>query len=166
MNHRNPSREVCENIIKRILITETLENGNNRHFRTAADFLNYFESLYPPSDALTKQVQRAVKALNMPKDEKGYFIVNKTVEQFEQEKEISRLFTEAKLQIHPMEQIETVFLKAEPHMRAHLIHVLEHSVTFQDKFLTLVETSNGILVYTENKSQLLILLDSLNAQQL
>ena len=93
MNHKNPSRETCEGIIKRILMTEVLQEGSNRHFRTAADFLNYFESLYPASDALTKQVQRAVKALDMPKDEQGYFIVNKTVDQFEQEKEISQLFS-------------------------------------------------------------------------
>ena len=74
---KNPSRETCEGIIKRILMAEVLQQGTNCHFKSAADFMNYFESLYPTSDALTKQVQRAVKALNMPKDDKGYFIVNK-----------------------------------------------------------------------------------------
>ena len=69
---KNPSRETCENIIKRILMTEVLENGSNKHFRFASDFMNYFESLYPASDALTKQVQRAIKSLDMPKDENGY----------------------------------------------------------------------------------------------
>lgn len=43
---------------RRILMTEVLEKGKNEHFRTAADFMKYFESLYPASDALTKQVQR------------------------------------------------------------------------------------------------------------
>lgn len=161
MNHKNPSREACEKIIKRILMTEVLEQGVNRHFRTAADFLGYFESLYPASDALTKQVQRAVKALDMPKDEQGYFIVNKTVDQFEQEQEISRLFAEAHLQLDPMENVETIFLRADAHMRAYLIHALESSVTFRGKFLTLVEASGGVLIYTENKKQLLILLNSL-----
>ena len=80
---KNPSRETCEGIIKRILMTEVLQHGTNRHFKSASDFLSYFESLYPASDALTKQVQRAVKALDMPKDEKGYFIVNKTIDQFD-----------------------------------------------------------------------------------
>lgn len=158
---RNPSREICENTIKRILMTEVLENSSNRHFKTAADFLPYFESLYPASDALTKQVQRAVKALDMPRDEQGYFIVNKTAEQFGQEKEISRLFSQAHVKVHPMEQIQTVFLEADPHMREYLIHVLQSSLTFQGKFLTLVETANGVLIYTENRSQLLILLNSL-----
>lgn len=162
MAHKNPSRAICESIIKRILITEVLENGTNRHFKTAADFLNYFESLYPPSDALTKQVQRAVKALNMPKDENGYLVVNKTVEQFEQEKEITRLFAESHMQIHSMEHIDTIFLQADAHMRAYLVHMLEHSITFQGKFLTLVETSNGVLIYTACKNQLLILLESLS----
>ena len=69
---RNPSRETCENIIRRILMTEVLEKGSNAHFRQASDFMSYFESLYPASDSLTKQVQRAIKSMDMPKDEQGY----------------------------------------------------------------------------------------------
>ena len=65
---KNPSRETCESIIRRILMTELTQNGKNRHFRKATDFMSYFESLYPASDALTKQVQRAVQSLHMPKD--------------------------------------------------------------------------------------------------
>ena len=42
---KNPSRETCEGIIRRILMTEVLEKGKNEHFRTAADFMKYFESL-------------------------------------------------------------------------------------------------------------------------
>ena len=52
---KNPSRETCEGIIRRILMTEVLEKGKNEHFRTAADFMKYFESLYPASDALTNR---------------------------------------------------------------------------------------------------------------
>ena len=63
---KNPSRKECEKAIRRILITEILENGKNKHFRMATDFITYFEALYPASDSLTKQVQRAVKAMNMP----------------------------------------------------------------------------------------------------
>ena len=50
---KNPSRETCESIIRRILMTELTQNGKNRHFRKATDFMSYFESLYPASDALT-----------------------------------------------------------------------------------------------------------------
>ena len=158
---KNPSRETCEGIIKRILMTEVLENGSNQHFRFASDFMNYFESLYPASDALTKQVQRAVKAMDMSKDSNGYYIVNKTCAQLEQEKEITHLLEAAHVSIHPMEQVDTIFLSVEAHLKSYLIHLLETSETFRGKYITIVETFNGLLIYTENKSQLLILLNSL-----
>ena len=158
---KNPSRETCEGIIKRILMTEVLEHGRNKHFRFASDFMNYFESLYPASDALTKQVQRAVKSLDMPKDEFGYYIVNKTASQLEHEKEITQLLKNANVSVHPMENVETIFLSVEKHLKTYLVHLLETSETFQGKYITIVETSNGILIYTENKKQLHILLNSL-----
>ncbi len=158
---KNPSRETCENIIKRILMTEVLENGSNKHFRFASDFMNYFESLYPASDALTKQVQRAVKAMDMPKDENGYFIVNKTSAQLEQESELTNLLKNTNISVHPMEQAETVFLSTQPHLRSYLVHMIETTESFRGKYITLVETSNGVLIYTENKHQLLMLLNSL-----
>lgn len=158
---KNPSRQTCESIIKRILMTEVLEHGRNKHFRFASDFMNYFESLYPASDALTKQVQRAVKALDMPKDEFGYFIVNKTSSQLEHEKEISHLIKSANVSVHPMENVETLFLTVNSHLKSYLIYLLETTETFQGKYITIVETSNGLLIYTENKKQLLILLNSL-----
>ena len=158
---KNPSRETCENVIKRILMTEVLEHGSNQPFRFASDFMNYFESLYPASDALTKQVQRAVKAMDMPKDANGYFIVNKTNAQLEQENEITSLLKNANVSVHPMEQVATVFLSVVPHMRSYLVHLIETTESFKGKYITIVETSNGILFYTENKSQLLILLNSL-----
>ncbi len=159
--HRNPSRETCEGIIKRILMTEVLEQGTNLHFKTASDFMNYFESLYPASDALTKQVQRAIKALNMPKDESGFFIVNKTSSQLEQEKEISSLFQKGHVSIDSMDDCETIFLSLDPHLRSYVIHTLENAETLQGKYVTFVETSNGVLIYTRNKAQLMILLNSL-----
>ncbi len=158
---KNPSREACENVIKRILMTEVLEYGSNKHFRFASDFMNYFESLYPASDALTKQVQRAVKALDMPKDANGYYIVNKTSAQLEQETQMSQLLALANVSVHPMEQVSTVFLSVEPHFRKYLIHLLETTETFRGKYITIVETTNGLLIYTENKNQLLVLLNSL-----
>ena len=42
---KNPSRETCQKIIKRILVTEVLEKGCNEHFRQASDFMGYFQSL-------------------------------------------------------------------------------------------------------------------------
>lgn len=158
---KNPSREACEGVIKRILMTEVLEHGANNHFRTAADFMKYFESLYPASDALTKQVQRAIKALDMPRDDKGYFIVNKTCEQLDQEKEISRLFQLAHVTIHPMDNYESLFLSVDAPLKEYLTHMLETSDTFRGKYLTIVPCSNGLMVFTQNKNQLLVLLNSL-----
>lgn len=158
---KNPSREVCENIIRRILMTEILEKGKNEHFRSAADFMTYFESLYPASDALTKQVQRAIKSLNMPKDESGYFIPNKTTEQLEQENEIKYLFAKTHAKVFSMDEYKPLFLQVDPAAKSYLIHQIENSPLFQDKYLTLQETSNGIIFYTKNISQLEILLNSL-----
>ena len=110
----NPSRAKCEEIIRRILMTEVLEKGTNEHFKTAADFLKYFQSLYPASDSLTKQVQRAVKALNMPKDERGYYIINKTAAQLDQDKELSFILKKTSSRVVDLSDYETLFLKVEP----------------------------------------------------
>lgn len=158
---KNPSREVCETTIKRILMTEILENGRNQHFRTAADFMNYFEALYPASSALTKQVQRAVKALNMPKDEFGYFIPNKTADQVSHEAELTRLFQKADASIIPIKDLEPLFIHASKELRSYLIHTLETSPLFEGKFVTIVEANNGIILYTKNYTQLEILINSL-----
>ena len=66
-DRKNPSRETCEGIIKRILVTEVLTKGKNQQFKNASDFMSYFQSLYPASEALNKQVQRAIKNMNLPK---------------------------------------------------------------------------------------------------
>ena len=99
--------------------------------------------------------------MDMPKDENGYYIVNKTNAQLENEKQISQLLKEAAVSVHPMEQAETVFLSVNAYMKSYLTHLIETTESFQGKYITIVETSNGLLIYTENKSQLLILLNSL-----
>lgn len=158
---KNPSRETCEGIIKRILMTEILEKGKNEHFRTASDFMNYFESLYPASDALTKQVQRAVKSLNMPKDEYGYFIPNKTSEQLNHEKELQYLLGKANASVCSMEDYKPLFLKTDASIASYLLEVIDNSPIFEEKYLTAHVTASGILFYTKNPSQLEILLKSL-----
>lgn len=158
---KNPSRETCEGIIKRILMTEILEKGKNEHFRTAADFMNYFESLYPASDALTKQVQRAVRSLDMPKDEFGYFIPNKTTEQLSQEKELQYLFQKADAAVLSMEEYKPLFLKADDAIASYLLDVIKHSPVFDGKYLTAHTALGGILFYAKNPTQLEILLNSL-----
>ncbi len=158
---RNPSRKECEDVIRRILITEVLEHGSNRHFKTAADFMKYFESLYPAGDSLTKQVQRAVKAIGMPKDSKGYFVINKTEAQLQQDRELSFLLQKTKAAAVSLEGCETVFLKTEPCYKDYLLQLIEESATFADKYVTILNTSRGLLFYTQNARQLQILLESL-----
>lgn len=158
---KNPSRAVCEDIIRRILMTEVLEKGTNEHFKTAADFMSYFQSLYPASDALTKQVQRAVKALHMPKDDKGYFIINKTEAQLNQDKEISFLLKKTNAAVVPSFDCETLFLSLDPECKDYLYQLISSSDTFSDKMITMLNTSNGLLFFTKSRQQLEVLLNSL-----
>ena len=83
------------------------------------------------------------------------------MQRFYQEREITQTFEKAHVSIHSMENIDTIFLSADAPLRSYLVHLLETSQTFQGKYLTLLETCNGILIYTENRNQLLILLNSL-----
>ena len=158
---KNPSRKECEKIIKKILMTEVLERGTNEHFKSASDFMSYFQSLYPASDSLTKQVQRAVKNLQMPKDERGYFIINKTEAQLGQDKEIAFLMQKCNCSIEPFEDYETLFLKATGNYKDYLFQLLSESETFADKIITMINSSNGIILFTHNKQQLEIMVNSL-----
>ena len=158
---KNPSRKECEKVIKKILMTEVLERGTNEHFKTAADFMSYFQSLYPASSSLTKQVQRAVKALEMPKDERGYFIINKTEAQLNQDKEIAFLMKKTNAEIAPFEEYETLFLKVDGRYKDYLYQLISESDTFEDKIITMINSSKGLILFTNYKHQLEILINSL-----
>ncbi len=163
--HKNPSRKQCEDTIRRILMTEMLEKGTNEHFKNATDFLSYFQSLYPASDSLTKQVQRAVKSMNLPKDEHGFYIINKTEEQLAQDKELSFLLKKSNATIQELSSYETLFLQVDPTCRSYLLQLISESRTFNDKYITILETSRGLLFYTQSKQNLSVLLDSLIQKQ-
>ena len=159
---KNPSRKECEEQIKRILMTEVLEKGTNHHFKTAADFMKFFESLYPAGPGLTKQVQRAVKNLDMPKNSEGYYIINKTKSQIDQEEALSSALAKTNATLIEFQQpLEVVFLKADKNYRSYLLELIENSETFRGKYVTAMNTTDGILFYTESKHQLTILLNSL-----
>lgn len=158
---KNPSRETCQKIIKRILVTEVLEKGQNNSFRNAADFMNYFQSLYPASDSLTKQVQRAVKAMDMPKDERGYYLVNKTTAQVAEEKEIKSICEKYDTALDSLDDCETIFLRVPIQAQQYLATLLSQSATFGNRIVTIAPSSNGLLIYTREKQRLLPLLQSL-----
>lgn len=156
---KNPSRETCESIIRRILHAEIEQRGRNEHFKQAVDFMPYFESLYPASDSLTKQVQRAIKTLNLPKDEHGYFIINKSSRQLRQDQELKRMFQMSEAACHDLSAYETLFLKIQNSYIDYLMNLITESETFTGTYLTMVKTYNGILFYTMEKAQLLTLLE-------
>lgn len=157
---KNPSREACEKIIRKILTTEVMQQGGNYHFKQAFDFMDYFESLYPASDGLTKQVQRAVKAMNLPKDKNGCFIINKTEEQIKQEDQLqSVLSSTCSLPAH-MENLTPIFFPVHPSAKSYVMHLLQNSITFSNKIITIVESSNGLVIYTNEASALCRLLEN------
>lgn len=157
----NPSRRACEEAIRRILMTEVLEQGKNTHFRNAMDFMDYFEALYPPSPSLVKQVQRAIKSMDLPKDEDGFFIINKTKSQMAHDSEIRNLLAKSAASIAPLEEYETLFLQVSPDYKSYLLTLFDESPTFRGKYITILDTSEGFIFYTKSKSQLELLLNSL-----
>lgn len=150
--HKNPSRKSCEQTIKRILTREFEEYGENHHFKQASDFMIYFESLHPASPGLTKQVQRAIQALNLPRDENGYFMINKTVEEYKAEQELSHLLESSSLV--SLQSCTPVLIKTEVWKRQHVIHLLQSAPELQKLYVTIVESDSGVLIYTKDPDKL------------
>ena len=161
---KNPSRSACEKIIQRILMTEILEKGKNHQFKNATDFMPFFESLYPTSPSLTKQVQRAVKSMALPKDDFGFFVINKSEIQLDEDQEIGRVLKRGHADIYKS-QIESVFLKLEPNVIDYLYDLISRSSSFKDKYITLIKSSDGLFFLTKSSSQLQILLSSLTTDK-
>jgi len=156
--HKNPSRKSCEQTIKKILTREFEEFGENRHFKQASDFMVYFESLHPASSSLTKQVQRAVNSLNLPRDENGYFMINKTAEEYAAERELKHLLIKASLE--NLSNATPILLKLESWKCKYVMHLLESNSYVNSLSQSIAETSNGILIYTTDPDKLLSYLSS------
>ncbi len=150
----NPSREKCEMIITRILTTEIRENGKNIHFKNAMDFMTYFESLYPSGGSLTKQVQRAIKAMDLAKDENGYFTLDKTKTQIEDEKELSNILKKTSAKLSEQISFDMILLEADANYKSYLMQLLSESESLRALFITIVDTMDGLLFLTSNKEQL------------
>ncbi|MCI9446675.1 MAG: hypothetical protein HFH36_04630 [Lachnospiraceae bacterium] len=162
---KNPSRETCESIIRRILTAEIGERGSNEHFRQAADFMPYFESLYPASDSLSKQVQRAIKSLGLPKDERGYFVINKSPLQLKQDQELKRIFGLAASASFDLSDCEALFLEIQDTYADYLMHLMTESESLKGTYVTMQKTCNGIILYTRNKEQALKILRQLGCSE-
>ena len=161
---KNPSRSACEKIIQRILMTEILEKGKNQQFKNAIDFMPFFESLYPASPSLTKQVQRAVKNMALPKDNHGFFVINKSEIQLDEDQEIGRILKRGHADIFKT-QIESVFIKLDPDVIDYLYDLISGSSSFKEKFITIIKSSNGLFFLTKSSSQLQILISSLTKEE-
>ncbi len=159
--YKNPTRQECEEQVRRTLMTENLRHGGNHHFKTAKDFMPIFEALYPASPSLVKQVQRAIKSMNMPKDEKGFFLVDKTKFQMEQDTELSNLLQKSEADLSEVGSFDTVLLTLEDHYKDYIFQLISESSTLSGKFITAIKTSNGILFFTDNKELLKTLLKDL-----
>ena len=119
------------------------------------------QKYYPASDALTKQVQRAIKAMDMPRDERGYFIVNKTSEQFEQDKEISRLLQSGEASLKSLAESEPVLIEVPTELADYLMYTLSSSISLKGHYDTMVKAYNGIIIYTRERSRILSYLQTL-----
>ena len=159
--YRNPTRQECEEQVRRTLMTENLRHGGNHHFKSAKDFMPIFEALYPASPSLVKQVQRAVKAMNMPKDSNGFFLVDKTKFQMEQDTELSNLLKKSDASVCELGSYDTVLITLEDHYKDYIFQLVSESSTLSGKFVTAIKTSNGIFFLTENKALLLSFLEDL-----
>ena len=157
---KNPSRSSCEKVIERILMTEILEKGRNQQFKTAADFMPFFESLYPASPSLNKQVQRAIQAMALPKDKHGFFVINKSEAQLEEDNEIGHMLTRGSASVSNIEA-EMLFLKIAPDSINYTFDLIQKSESFNGLYFTMLKSSDGILFLTADKQSLTVLIESL-----
>ncbi|MBQ9633283.1 MAG: hypothetical protein IJV04_10305 [Lachnospiraceae bacterium] len=159
----NPSRRTCEEIIRRILSTENEENGGNHHFKNATDFMTYFESLYPSGPALTKQVQRAIRSMNLAKDDKGFFLLGKTKEDAAIEKEIEALLKKEDALVADTTGFGSVLLRTGIQSRSYLAALISEARLFDELVVTTIETTDGLLLLTEDAPALIRALEGMSA---
>lgn len=153
---KNPSRKQCEDLIKRILWTEVTEKGRNTQFRKATDFLPLFESLYPSSDGLTRQIQRALKELNLPKDSSGFLDIQSSTEEAQSEQKIAELLHATHLNEESLQsfQLPAQFLPIQSPEKDYLYSLLKKATTKTSPWLTIIDSSNGLIFLTEDPEKL------------
>lgn len=158
-SYKNPSRRSCEQMIHKILSRELETYGANRHFKHASDFLVYFESLYPSSAGLTRQIQRAVSSMNLARDKDGYYMIDKTVEEYHAEQELGRMLRFASLT--SLKECTPVLLKTSSWQQTAVIHLLKSIPGIYNHIETMASAEDGIIIYTKNAEQLAACLSGL-----
>ena len=155
-SYKNPSRKSCEQMIQKILSRELEIYGANRHFKHASDFLVYFESLYPPSPGLTRQIQRAVSSMNLARDKDGYYMIHKTVEEYKAEQELSHMLRFSSLS--SLNECTPLLLQTESWQQASVIHLLKSIPKIYALIETLAGADNGVIIYTKEPEPLTTLI--------
>lgn len=95
------------------------------------------------------------------RDERGYFIVNKTSEQFEQDKEISRLLQSGEASLKSLAESEPVLIEVPTELADYLMYTLSSSISLKGHYDTMVKAYNGIIIYTRERSRILSYLQTL-----
>lgn len=164
LDHKTgPSRVDCEKSIRRILMTENLQNGKNLHFKNSSDFMPFFESLYPAGASLQKQVQRAIRSMNLAKDKDGFYLIDRTKDQLSDDKDIQKLLISAGAENPISSEMESVFLPlldADSELIHFLSKKISDSISFKDKYIAIIPAANGILFLTTEKDRLLLEINS------
>ena len=97
----------------------------------------------------------------MPKDADGYFLVDKTKVQMEQDTELSGLLKKSDASLSELENLDTILITLEDHYKDYIFQLISESSTLSGKYVTAIKTSNGILFLTQNKPLLKTFLEDL-----
>jgi len=58
------------------------------------------------------------------------------------------------MQITSLDECETLFLSLDPAYREYITYRFTQSDTLRDKYVTIQQTNNGLLIYTRDKKKL------------
>ena len=97
----------------------------------------------------------------MPKDEDGFFIVDRTVKQMEKEKSLKAILSESESVVTDLSGYAPILVKTDPHNRIYLMHLISEVSTLNDKIAAMTECSVGVILYTVEKEKVLSILDRL-----
>ena len=150
LSHCNPSRMDCEILIRKILTSEVKQKGQNCQFKHSVDFLPFFESLYPSSKSLGKQVQRAIKEMNLPKDYQGYYIINRSLEELSLETHLFHFFQYESLKIRVVNNDELLLFSQDTTIYSYSMTKLKQLFSYLDINTSWVISEKGIQLITKD----------------
>ena len=79
----------------------------------------------------------------------------------DQDKEISHMLKKTSASFESLEDCEKLFLAVEPAYKSYLLQLISESATFENTYVTIVDSSKGLIFYTRNKNNLGMLIESL-----